>query len=121
MANVAPVILVVEDEALLLWSIVEDLRDAGFDVFDARNADEALAKLESVPEIAVIFTDVNMPGSTDGLRLSAIVRDRWPPVKIIVTSGKEKPGAGVLPEGALFIAKPYFRDEVTAAIHEVLQ
>lgn len=120
MAQMPLTILVVEDESLLLFSIAEDLRDAGFTVLEARNADEAIKQLEACPEIRLLFTDIDMPGSMDGLRLSAAVRDRWPPVKIIVTSGKQNPGADALPDG-LFIPKPYSTQAVTSAIYGVIQ
>src|SRR5690606_14869016 len=84
-------VLVVEDEALLLFAIGDDLRDLGCTVYEASNADQAIRRLEQHPDIAILFTDIDMPGSMDGLRLSAAVRDRWPPVKIIVTSGKSRP------------------------------
>lgn len=97
----------VEDEALLLLCVASDLRNAGFRVLEASNADQAVKFLESDCEIQVLFTDVDMPGSIDGLRLSAMVANRWPPIKIIVTSGKRIPSDGVLPANALFIPKPY--------------
>ena len=112
--------MVVEDEALLLFSIADDLRDAGFSVLEASNADEAIALLESHPEIRLLFTDIDVPGSMDGLKLSAAVRDRWPPVKIIVTSGKSRPGAEDIPKGSLFVPKPYFPRHLAAAMREML-
>lgn len=114
-------VLVVEDEALLLFSIAEDLREAGFEVCEARNADEALKLLETRRDIRVMFTDIDMPGSMDGLRLSAAVRDRWPPIKIVVTSGKRNPGAEAMPIGGVFIPKPYSPESVTTAIQGVLR
>jgi two-component system, response regulator PdtaR len=98
-------VLVVEDEGLINLTAVEELRRAGFDVMSAYNADEAIALLEAHSEIRLVFTDIDMPGSMDGLNLAAAVRERWPPVRIIVTSGKRVPEA--LPDGAVFIAKPY--------------
>ncbi len=81
------VVLVVDDELILRLSISAELEDEGFVVFEAGTADEAIATLERHPEIRLVFTDVDMPGSMDGLKLAAFVRDRWPPIKIIVTSG----------------------------------
>jgi DNA-binding response OmpR family regulator len=109
-------ILVVEDEALLLFSIAEDLRDAGFDVCEARNADEAIEALKSDSDINVLFTDIDMPGSMDGLKLSAVVRERWPPVKIVVTSGKSEPSADALPSGGKFLPKPYHAQSVMQTV-----
>ena len=113
-------VLVVEDEALLLFTVADELRDAGFTVYEASNADEAIRLLESHPAIDIMFTDIDMPGSMDGLRLSAAVRDRWPPVKIIVTSGKRNPGTDALPEGGVFMPKPYAPEQLTATIHDML-
>ena len=84
-------ILVVEDDFLLSLDTSEALEDAGYDVIAAANADEAIKVLETRNDIRTIFTDINMPGSMDGLKLAAAVRDRWPPVHIIVTSGMTAP------------------------------
>jgi CheY-like chemotaxis protein len=115
-----PLVLVVEDEALLLFSIADDLRDAGFDVLEAGNADQAIRVLTANPGIQLIFTDIDMPGSMDGLKLSAVVRDRWPPVAIIVTSGKQRPTADRLPEGGLFLSKPYSSGHIAAMMNRML-
>lgn len=80
-------ILVVEDEFLIRMDLVDYLSGEGFEVFEAAHTDEAIAILEANDQIQVMFTDVDMPGSMDGLKLSAAVRDRWPPVRIVVTSG----------------------------------
>ena len=112
-------VLVVEDEALIRFTIADDLRDAGFEVFEAETADEAIAILVREP-IRLLFTDIDMPGSMDGLRLSAIVRDRWPPVRIIVTSGKQVPAAALLPAGSQFMPKPYTTAGVLDAVRTML-
>jgi len=110
------VVLVVEDEALLLFSIADELRDLGFSVLEARNADEALARLEAHSEIAVVFTDIDMPGSMDGLALTALVDQRWPEMKVVVTSGKKLPDRSAMPEHVQFLSKPYGIDQVARAI-----
>jgi two-component system, response regulator PdtaR len=118
-----PVVLVVEDDFLLRMDAVDIVRSAGFDAVEARNADEAIAILEARPTIHVVFTDVQMPGSMDGLKLAKFVKDRWPPIKIVATSGRIRVDADDLPEGARFIPKPYtpaqiietFRDLITSA------
>lgn len=113
-------ILVVEDEALLLFSIADELTEAGFEVFEASNADQAVKQLEQHKDIGLIFTDIDMPGSMDGLKLSAHVRDRWPPIRIVVTSGKLRPPAESLPREGVFLAKPYTTANVVAALRGVL-
>jgi DNA-binding NtrC family response regulator len=98
-------VLIVEDEPMIRWDAEYIADKAGFDVVSARNADEAIAILESRDDIRIIFTDINMPGSMDGLKLAACVRDRWPPIHIIITTGNARPSE--IPANALFIPKPY--------------
>ncbi len=101
------VVLVVEDEFLIRLSAVESIQEAGFEVVEAASADEAIAILESRLDISVLFTDIQMPGSMDGLKLAAAVRNRWPPIKIMATSGQVRLSPGDLPQGGLFLPKPY--------------
>jgi CheY-like chemotaxis protein len=115
-----PVILVVEDESLLRMNAAEMIEDAGFDVLEAANADEAIALLEARADIALVFTDIQMPGSMDGIRLAAAVRDRWPPVKIIATSGQFKPQDGDLPTGGRFVPKPYSQMQITEMLRQLM-
>lgn len=114
------VLLVVDDEPLLRISITAELEDEGFVVFEAGTADEAIEVLELHTEITLVFTDVDMPGSMNGLKLAAFVRDRWPPIKIIVTSGYRQPEVGQLPKGSPFLKKPYVSAEVVTMIRELL-
>jgi two-component system, response regulator PdtaR len=109
-----PTVLVVEDEPLIREVVCEELDIAGFDVVQVANADEAIAILEARFDIHLVFTDIDMPGSMDGLKLAAAVRDRWPPVNIIITTGKVRPLT--MPVGALFIPKPYLGKNVVAAV-----
>lgn len=115
-----PAVLVVEDEVLILISTAQDLRDAGFEVYEAINAAEAIALLERHPEIGLLFTDIDMPGAMDGLMLSRLVGDRWPPVKIIVTSGKALGGRTGMPPEGLFMPKPYRLDKLITTIHDMV-
>ncbi|OWV72769.1 two-component system response regulator [Rhizobium sp. R339] len=100
-------VVVVEDEPLLLMMAVEIVEEAGFEALEARDADEALHLLETVPGIRILLTDIDMPGSMDGLKLARAVRDRWPPVEIIVVSGMKQPDVDELPERGIFFPKPY--------------
>ena len=113
-------VLIVEDEPLIRMGTVYLIEDAGFEVYEAGNADAAIALLELHKEIRLIFTDVDMPGSMDGLKLARYVRGRWPPVKIIVTSGHVKVTDESLPAGALFMPKPYDPAEITYKVREML-
>jgi two-component system, response regulator PdtaR len=105
--NAAPVVLVVEDDWPLRLIAVEVVEDAGYVVIEAANADEAILILEGRADIAVIFTDVDMPGSMDGLKLAYAVRHRWPPIKIIIVSGKTHLNDADLPPDTQFFSKPY--------------
>jgi CheY-like chemotaxis protein len=104
--------LVVEDEVLLRMNLADMTNDAGFPTYEAGNAEEALELMERHPEIGVLFTDVNMPGSMDGLTLAQTVRERWPHVRIIVTSGRLVAQSTQLPSEAIFIGKPYRMHEL---------
>lgn len=114
------VVLVVEDDYLIRMDAVDVLERAGFHVLDAMNADHAIALLEINTDVAIIVTDIQMPGSIDGIRLAAVVRDRWPPVAIIVTSGHVAPGENELPRGARFLPKPYTDRVLIQSVHELL-
>ena len=92
-------VLIVEDESLIRMGAVVLIEDAGFEVYEAGDADAAIALLEVHKEICLIFTDVDMPGSMDGLKLVHYVRGRRPPVKIIVTSGHVKVSEDSGPSG----------------------
>ena len=102
-----PVVLVVEDEFFLRINAVLMIEDAGFDVLEAVDADQAIEILEVRPDIHAIFTDLEMPGSMDGLKLAHAVRGRWPPIKIIATSGRVNVRTIDLPDGGRFLPKPY--------------
>jgi len=108
-----PVVLIVEDEFMLRMNAVEMIEAAGYDVVEAGSADEAIVILEARLDIHVVFTDIQMPGSMDGLKLARFVRDRWPPIKIIATSGALALRDGDLPEGGIFLPKPYTAERIT--------
>ena len=113
-----PVVLIVEDETLVRLDAVRTIENAGFEVIEAANADEAMRVLETRSDIRLVFTDVHMPGSMDGLKLAHAVRNRWPPIKIIVTSGRGQVSEQDLPEGGRFIAKPYEPTQITDTIRK---
>jgi CheY-like chemotaxis protein len=118
-ASKRPVVLVVEDEFLLRIDAVDMIAAAGFEVVQAGNADEAIEILESRRDITVVFTDIQMPGSMDGLKLARAVRGRWPPIKIVATSGHANVGETDLPAGGRFLPKPYSPMEVTGVLREL--
>jgi CheY-like chemotaxis protein len=114
------VVLIVEDEFLLRVDAAEMIEAAGFEVVEAGNADQAIRILEARPDITVVFTDIQMPGSMDGLKLARAVRGRWPPIKIIATSGRPNLGEQDLPEGGRFLRKPYSPMQVTGVLRELI-
>ena len=114
------VILVVEDEAIIRMGAVQMLEDAGFAVVEACNAHDAMDILENRTDVRAIFTDINMPGTWDGMRLARMVRGRWPPIHLVVTSGLMSPDTDELPTNGRFIRKPYDPAQVIAIIRELL-
>jgi DNA-binding NtrC family response regulator len=100
-------VLIVEDEPFLRFHAADIAIEAGFDVLEAGNADDAMAILEARADVRIVFTDIQMPGSMDGLKLAHAIRHRWPPVVIIVTSGQVRPIGGMIPENVPFLSKPY--------------
>jgi CheY-like chemotaxis protein len=100
------VVLVVEDEMLLRMRAVDMVEDAGYTSVQAVDADEAVTILESRSDIALLFTDIQMPGSMDGLRLAHAVHERWPPIKIILVSGQLKLADIEIPANSRFFGKP---------------
>jgi CheY-like chemotaxis protein len=110
------VILIVEDDGLINLMASDDLKRAGYDVVSVYSADEAIRVLESRNDIWLIFTDIDLPGSMDGLRLAAAVRDRWPPIHIIITTGHIRTSNASLPKGSAFLAKPYPASELLHTI-----
>jgi CheY-like chemotaxis protein len=114
-----PVVLIVEDELLLRMDAVDMVGAAGFEVIEAGTADEAIEILEARPDISVVFTDIQIPGSMDGLKLARAIRGRWPPIKIVATSGRLNVRETDLPEGGRFVPKPYSPGEITGVLREL--
>ena len=119
-ASKRPVVLIVEDEFLLRMEAADMIAAAGFEVVEAANADDAIEILESRRDIIVVFTDIQMPGSMDGLKLARAVRGRWPPIKIVATSGHADVRETDLPEGGRFLRKPYSPIQVTGVLRELI-
>jgi two-component system, response regulator PdtaR len=113
--------LVVEDDPLVRALAVEIVEEAGYVALEAADADKAIAILETRSDIAVLFTDINMPGSIDGLKLAHAVRDRWPPIKIVVVSGKVALTANDMPSNSWFFAKPYQPSRMISELRSLMQ
>jgi len=110
-----PTVLVVEDEVLIRLSIADELRNQGIHVLEASNADEALTILERALPIQVLFTDIRMPGRLDGLGLSRLARERYPRIKLILTSSHQSQGYA-RDSADVFVFKPY---DLSAVVHQV--
>ena len=114
-------ILIVEDEPLLRLVNADMLSDAGFDVIEAANADEALRLLETMHDIAVVFTDVEMPGALDGFALAKRIETRWPDIGVVVTSGRRFPDVAMTAPMRCFVPKPFQAAHLVGLIDAVVQ
>jgi CheY-like chemotaxis protein len=114
------VVLVVEDEMLLRMRTVDMVEDAGFTSVEAVDADEAVAILESRSDIALLFTDIQMPGSMNGLKLAHAVHERWPPIKIILVSGQLKLANIDIPADSRFFGKPLEAKEMIVEMQSMI-
>jgi two-component system, response regulator PdtaR len=120
--NDPPVVLLVEDEPLVRMTAADELEEAGFQVLEAANADIAIALLEArSDEVQVVFTDVNMPGSMDGLELAEQVHRRWPHILLLISSGYARPHPDEIPDHGRFMPKPYYGPTLVRHITEMMQ
>jgi two-component sensor histidine kinase len=113
-------VLVVEDEMMLRMRAVDMVEDAGFAAVEAINADDALAILESRSDIELLFTDIQMPGSMDGLKLAFAVHERWPAIKIILVSGQLKLTDNDKPLDSRFFGKPLGEKQMIAEMQDMM-
>jgi two-component system, response regulator PdtaR len=120
MNNGKTVVLVVEDDAIIRMGAVDLVLSAGYEALEAQDADEAIRILEARSDIDLVFTDVEMPGTMNGIKLSQYIRERWPPVRIIVVSGRAFLEESSLPEGSRFFSKPYNDHAITATMAHLL-
>ena len=115
-----PNVLIVEDEMVLRMRAVDIVEDAGFNAVEAINADEAMTILEARSDISLLFTDIQMPGTMDGLKLAHAVHDRWPGIKIILVSGQIKPTDAEKPEDSRFFGKPIGVQQMVAQLQDMI-
>ncbi|MDQ2736767.1 MAG: response regulator [Pseudomonadota bacterium] len=114
------VVVVAEDEALLRMATAEVLRDEGFEVMEAEHAEDALRILQAKAAVVhVLFTDIHMPGTMDGLALAHHTAGRWPWVALLITSGRARLDSAVLPSKSRFLTKPYSHHRVVTHIREL--
>jgi CheY-like chemotaxis protein len=113
-------VLIVEDEPILRMQAADVVEEAGFVPVEAKDADEAIVILKSRSDIVLLFTDIHMPGSIDGLKLAHFVRDRWPPIKIIVVSGRVTLSKSDMPPGGRFFGKPFEASRMVSALRSMI-
>jgi two-component system, response regulator PdtaR len=119
-AQLTPItVLIAEDDDLVRELGVELLSDAGFQVLEATNGEDALSMLEGNPNVRVLFTDINMPGPLDGFTLASLAAMQWPHLAILICSGNLLPRSGRLPRGIVFISKPYDPESAVRLIREM--
>lgn len=121
MSNPKAAVLVVEDEAMIRLAAMDLFVSAGYEAVEAKNADEAIRILEARTDIRVVFTDIDMPGTMDGMKLAHLVRNRWPPIRIVVASGMTIVSESQLPAGSRFFNKPYEDGSILSALAELLE
>src|ERR1700760_1153845 len=115
-------VLVAEDEELVRLVIAEVLRDAGIEVMEAEHAEAALSVLEHhAARIHVLFTDIQMPGSMDGLALAHHTSKNWPGIALLIRSARSPPDRALFPEKSRFLAKPYRHSHVLQHIRELAE
>jgi CheY-like chemotaxis protein len=116
----SPTVLVVDDEGIVRLDAAEGLREAGFEVVEAADADEALTAMEARDDIGVLFTDIEMPGRMNGLELARRVQHRRPRVRLLLTSGAVRIDPADMPDAGAFLRKPYSADAVARTIRRLL-
>ena len=119
-AHAKPAILVVDDEELLRLNAADLLEESGYAVIEAASAEDALRTLEIRPDVRLLFTDIQMPGAIDGLELARLVHERWPHIRLVMTSGQKQPSRAEIPDKGRFIAKPYRAGELLGQVNSML-
>lgn len=118
--SLVPFALAADDDPLILMNASDILEAAGFRTLEARDGEEALDLLELYEgAVTILFTDVHMPGM-NGFELARAAAERWPELAIVVASGQARPGEGDMPEGAIFISKPFSAEAVHGHLQELL-
>lgn len=112
------VVLVVEDDPLLMMAMVEFVEQAGCEAIEANTVAEAIRVLETRTDIRTVFTDLDMRGSTAGMKLALAIRDRWPPIELILTSSQAAPKAHEMPERGVYVTKPFDRRRIVSVIRQ---
>ena len=118
--KIPPIVLIVEDDMILRMRSVDIVEDAGYTPVEAVDADEALGVLQSRSDIALLFTDIQMPGSMNGLQLAHAVYARWPQLKIILVSGQLRLSSAEIPRDSRFFGKPLASGQIIAEMQDMI-
>ncbi len=121
MASAQKRVLMVEDELLIRFSLSEELRDAGLEVIEAINADEAVTILDSSVRIDLMISDVRMPGPMDGIELLCLVKARYPAMPVIIFSGHYDPAQALANGANRFLHKPFVFGAMVQAVTDELE
>lgn len=119
-SETASTVLIVEDETLVRMYGSDLLEEAGFAVLEASDADEALAILDRQEGVSLVFSDVDMPGSMDGLDLARTVHSRWPHIRLLLTSGHHRLDDSHVPANGQFVRKPWGQGVLVARVKDLL-
>lgn len=120
MSSQPSTILIVEDDPVVRMLAIDIVEDSGFVAIDAEDADNAIALLEANPQVGLVFSDIEMPGTMNGVALAAYVRQRWPAVELVLTSGRVAPTASDLPTDSIFLPKPYRPAQLAGVLNRML-
>jgi CheY-like chemotaxis protein len=115
-----PLALVVDDEELLRMFAAGLLEDHGFEVIEAENAAAALRELEAHHDVRLLFTDIQMPGRSNGMDLAREVHERWPKVLLVITSGQARPRDAEIPDDGRFVGKPYNAADLFTEVDDLM-
>lgn len=115
-----PVVLVVEDEPLLRMLACDIVERAGFEAIEASDADQAIGILETREDVRLVFTDIDMPGTMDGVKLAHYIRDRWPPILLVLGSSQAVLDETALPAGSTTFTKPYEEALIASTLRSML-
>lgn len=120
MENNRSTVLIVEDDVLVRMHGADILEAAGFRVLEADSADDALTILNEETDIHLLFSDIDMPGSMNGLDLAHVVHERWPGIPLLLTSGHHRLQEGEAPDVAKFIRKPWFSETLLGHVNTLV-
>jgi len=113
-------VLLVDDESLVRMFAADVLEDAGFEVIEAGNAELAIQVLESRSDIRVLVTDIEMPGALDGIQLARYVQERWPDIRVLLTSGGKHLRSDDIADAGPFLTKPYAPNQVIREVRQLV-